>query len=762
MAVLSLALFSLLALVLLPSLPNYRRVHVGDPAPQTYHAPAVLSFESEVLTERLRDQAAANVNDVVSFDPNIRVEQLVAFDALVQRIASVRSSPGMSASDKLAALSSTEGYNLTPQVSLLVLSFDEAEWGSTNGAARDLLSATLQNPIPAAEVDAARSALGARLTLTDSGARQVATELVTPFVVPNQVVNQSRTEEERQLARQQVVPVRVSLAKDQVIVSEGTRIDEGILESLEHAGLLKSTFEPRELAALATIAGLASLMLGWYLFLFRPAELATLRRQLVLLVLITGVVATTKVLLPALLPDEQRRYLQFALPVAAAPMLVAALLEVRLGILVAVLLAVLVTFGSAYSPVAANLSSSHPLDGLRMAMVYLLTGLAGVFSVYRAERFSRYLLAGLSVGISSWVVLASFWLLTSGSTYEELAWMTAASGLCGLLSALITLGSFIFLSTTFGITTRLQLMELAQLNFPLLRRLQDEAPGTFHHSTLISSLGERAAALIGADSLLVRVGCYYHDIGKVAQPAFYIENQLGGENPHDHLDPFTSAKIIADHVKIGVDLEKRHGVPPVVQQFTREHHGTRLVTYFYRKAAAHDPDVDPELFRYPGPRPQSRESAIVMLADSVEAMVRAAEDHSREKIGEIVDTVIGERLAEGQLDDSELTLREIKLIAESFKAGLQAVYHPRIQYPEPTPAEMRRIAAADRADERARAAPARVTETREASFETRPRAVHAPKSPDRQEDGERPEPPATSGGGATPLPERYRKRLPRG
>jgi putative nucleotidyltransferase with HDIG domain len=230
-------------------------------------------------------------------------------------------------------------------------------------------------------------------------------------------------------------------------------------------------------------------------------------------------------------------------------------------------------------------------------------------------------------------------------------------------------------------------MELAQLNSPLLRRLQDEAPGTFHHSIIVGNLAERAADLIGADSLLVRVGCYYHDIGKIAQPGFYIENQMGGGNPHDSLSPRESARIIAQHVTAGQELARRHGLPGRVRAFIPEHHGTRLIAYFYRMARQQDPNVPDDLFRYPGPRPQTRETAIVMLADSTEAMVRASEDRSPERIDELVEEVISERLAEGELDECDLTLRDLRTIAESFKQTMRAVYHPRIEYPEPTPEE---------------------------------------------------------------------------
>jgi putative nucleotidyltransferase with HDIG domain len=230
-------------------------------------------------------------------------------------------------------------------------------------------------------------------------------------------------------------------------------------------------------------------------------------------------------------------------------------------------------------------------------------------------------------------------------------------------------------------------MELSQLNAPLLRRLQDEAPGTFHHSVIVGNLAERAADLVGADALLTRVGCYYHDIGKVLQPGMYIENQMGGPSPHDEMTPEESARVIQEHVRNGIELARRERLPARVQAFIPEHHGTRLVSYFYRKAAEDDPALDPSAYQYPGPRPQSKETAIVMLADSVEAVVRSSEDRSPERIDRMVEEVIAERMAEGQLDDSDLTLRDVRTIASSFKTTMRAVYHPRVAYPQPAPLE---------------------------------------------------------------------------
>jgi hypothetical protein len=268
--------------------------------------------------------------------------------------------------------------------------------------------------------------------------------------------------------------------------------------------------------------------------------------------------------------------------------------------------------------------------------------------------------------------------------------MALATGIGGISAGVLAAGAFVTIGVLFGVTTRVQLMELSQLNAPLLRRLQDEAPGTFHHSIIVGNLAERAAYLVGADPLLTRVGCYYHDIGKVLQPGMYIENQLGGETPHEEMSPEDSATIIRQHVSGGAELARRERLPARVQAFIPEHHGTRLVAYFYRKAAETNPAVDPDLFQYPGPKPQSKETAIVMLADSTEAMVRSSPDRSAERIGQLVEEVIAERIAEGQLDDSDLTLKDLRTIADSFKSTMRAVYHPRVQYPAPTEMEARR------------------------------------------------------------------------
>ncbi|MDO8614273.1 MAG: HDIG domain-containing protein [Dehalococcoidia bacterium] len=479
-----------------------------------------------------------------------------------------------------------------------------------------------------------------------------------------------------------------------VVAEEGQAVSQPALDRIRAAGLLDNELSPAEAIAAVIVAVAAAALLALYLYLFQPAEVNNAPRLFMVGLLLVLWVAAAKVFLSLTLPDGDRLYLGYMLPIAAAPMLIAALLDAGLAVAVAGLLAVLAAFAGFYMPDARVPASSGPLDALQMVAVFLLGSLTGIYAIRRAERVNNYAMAGVSTGLVTLAVLFAFWLLTPGRDAPDLAWMLAASALGGLGAAVITVGATVVLGVMFGVTTRMQLMELAQLSHPLLRQLQEKAPGTFHHSVIVGNLAERAADLTGADPLLVRVGCYFHDIGKIAKPAYYIENQMESGNPHDKLEAGASARLVSDHVRAGMELTARHRVPARVRAFIPEHHGTRLVTYFYRKASAEDPAVDPEKFRYPGPRPQSKETAIAMLADSVEAVVRASKDRSHEKIDELVDSIIGERVAEGQMDECDLTMRDLKTIGESFKATLRGIYHPRIEYPAPTRGELQTAAGA--------------------------------------------------------------------
>ena len=686
-AVLALAL----GLALFPAFPRQLKVREGDVASRTFRAPRDISFQSDVLTEKRRAEAAAAVPDSVVFDPSVRTEQLAKLDAVLGEVAGVRNSLALTPQGKSAALGHIANLNLSQRASSLTLSFTDEQWAAVSDEARRVLSEVLSQSVGEETTNSARDRVNEVISQElSSDQALVVEELARPLVVANLRVDQARTDEAREAARAAIVPVQVSFAKNQVIVQSGSLVDATELEALREAGLLSPRLRWDSGAAAAIVALVAGAFLGAYLYLFQPAGVRSNRHLLLIMLVVVVPVLVAKLYLPLILPDDSRHFLAYMLPLAAAPMLLATLLEAQLAVAVVALLTALLTFTAVYLPDLSGVAATGPLDSLRMALVTGFGGLAGIFTVYRAERLNRHLVAGAVVAATVMTMLMGVWLLDAERRTLDIPWMVAAAGVNGFLSAFIALGAFLGFAFLFGITTRVQLMELAQVNQPLLRRLQDEAPGTFHHSIIVGNLAERAADAIGADPLLVRVGCYYHDVGKLLQPGFYVENQMGGENPHERLEPHVSAQIVSEHVRGGLELARKYRLPQRVTAFIPEHHGTRLVTYFYRKASQERGEVDASDFTYPGPKPQSRETGLSMLADSVEATVRSSPDHSPERIDTLVEEVITERAMEGQLDDCDLTLRDLKTIAESFKATLRGVYHPRLEYPQPTEAEKRR------------------------------------------------------------------------
>jgi len=685
------ALLALLQIgILFPILPSRLHVHEGDIASQTIRAPREFSYNSDVLRHQLQDQAIRNVPTSFSYDVNVKNDQLAKLSDLIGRITAARNDPTLSRSQLVDALNN-KGALLSPEQRTAIAGFSNDDWRQTTDEATRLLGSVLEDGFVSTDLNSRLASLPNRVSVgLTATSGDIAVALARGLIVPTERLDSAATQRDQDQAAASVPPQRQTFAKNQVIVRDGDVIDGFKREALQNAGLLTVRLRYNDLAAVAILSLVASCALAAFLLGFRPDVLRTTSRALLLTLIVAGIIALAKIYMPLVLPDSRRQFLPFAFPAAAVAMLITSLFDAGLALAAGGITALLVTFTALYLPDLSGVVGLTALQPLEMTSAFFFGGLAGTLCVNRAERFNRFLSAGVAVAAATLAVLFGFWLLDSARHAGDLGYLVLASAINGVISALLTVATFVLLGTVFNVSTRLQLMELGQLNQPLLRRLQEEAPGTFHHSILVGNLGERAADLIGADALLVRVGCYYHDIGKLSRPGFYIENQLGGTNPHDSLDPITSNNIVQEHVRYGAELSKKHRLPDRVRDFTVEHHGTRLVAYFYRRAAADNPDIDPAIFTYPGPRPQSKETAIAMLSDSTEAVVRSSRDHSAEKIDELVEGVIAERLSEGQFDDCELTLRDLRTIADSFKTTLRAIYHPRIEYPEPTAVERER------------------------------------------------------------------------
>jgi len=338
-------------------------------------------------------------------------------------------------------------------------------------------------------------------------------------------------------------------------------------------------------------------------------------------------------------------------------------------------------------------------------VISLITGFVAVFLTLQVRRRGQLVRAGVYVGAVTWTLAAAFgqigpivWESPQLTDWNMVAWQSLAAVGIGFTTAILVSGILPVLETLFNLTTDISWLEMADLNHPLLKRLSLEAPGTFHHSLAVANLAEAAAERVGANSTMCRVCSYFHDIGKLVKPEYFTENMPPGENPHDSLTPTMSAIIIIAHVKEGIDLALKYKLKPEILNVIQQHHGTSLVSYFYQLALkqAQDarsggkimnlreddiPDVNEQNFRYPGPRPNSKESAIISLADSVESASRSLERPTPQRIEELVRSIIQNRLDDHQLDDTPLTLAEIQTIAEAFTSTLRNMRHARIAYP---------------------------------------------------------------------------------
>ncbi len=646
----------------------------GQIADRTIKAPYTATFESRLLTQQARQEAYDDARNIVLVrDPAVEAAQLEALNRLLTQLDAIRAQRGTDlAAATQQAQSALEG--LGAEDAQLLVSLSDASWGRIEGEARRLLASVLSGEVRSDNVAQIKEQLPDRVSIElNPVERRLVVVLVRSFIRPNVRVDEQATRAAREAAAAAVSPVMVTVQAGQVIVRDGDPVTPEALEKLEYFGLLSPRQSwPEFLGLLGVLALWAG---GFALALYRSVQHTRQPRQLFLIV---GLVLLTLAAGRLLVTIPEFRY---SFPVAGTVMLFAVLLDLRTALLASWFLALALGI----------------LDGFSL-LTTLVAGfgsLAGAVVVWRAERTVTFLWAGIAVAAAT-AATALAALLALGRQVVD--WNLAGnvllqSGINGVLSASLCFLSFSLLGRLLGITTHLQLLELAHPTQPLLSRLAREAPGTYHHSLVVGNLAEAAAEVVGADPLLTRVGVLYHDIGKVLHPELYVENQANRINIHDSLDPLTSARLIEEHVTEGVKLAKRARLPKPIVDIIQQHHGTTLIKYFYAKAKEAGLAVDEQAFRYPGPRPQSKEAAVVMLADSVEAAVRAAaqsgklyepgDPHSVSKrLAEIVDRVIRERLEDGQLDDADLTFRQITEIRRVFLTMLEGVYHPRVEYPE--------------------------------------------------------------------------------
>jgi cyclic-di-AMP phosphodiesterase PgpH len=645
--------------------PGSSPVIAGTSAQETIRAPKRVTYVSQSRTRVLRDQAAAQLSPVIDYDSNILRQLRGRAADQLRSISAIRADGATPYEQRRQQVVRLEP-GLSPASVDASLQLSDDEWLAVNAETLLLLDDNLRERIQADELGQKRAALLTRLSPGLTPAQQaLVSDLVTLYVRPNVLVNTAETERARRDARDRVQPVQVTVERGDTVVRQGDVITAEEVEKLEALGLGSRAINWQSAAGLTLYAATLIVLLCVYLYGFHADLLERPRSLLLIGLLLGGFLVAMKLIVPG------RPWAAYAFPVAGATILISNLLSTRLAV------ALSVYFGLMAAPIVGY--------SFEMVCLIMVEGIVGAIAARRIERLNAFFIAGLLVTLANLAIVLSFRLINMDYDLSGTANLVVSAVANGLLTAILTMGTFSLAGPLFGLTTMLQLLELAHPSQPLLRRLLTEAPGTYHHSIIVGNLAERAAEQIGVDSLIVRVGAYYHDVGKLYRPYYFVENQLDEENVHDRLTPEASARALIDHVTKGLELGKQYGLPPAVLRFIPEHHGTRLAGFFYRKAVkeAGTEPVDESRYRYPGPRPRSKETALVMLADTVEASVRAASNRSTKSLEELVERAINERILEGELDESNLTLKDLEIIKRSFVRQLRGVYHPRIEYPEP-------------------------------------------------------------------------------
>jgi hypothetical protein len=639
----------------------------GAVASEDISAPRSITYASAILTQQDRDAAERSV--AVVYDPldlSVPRSQVAKARAVLDYVRAVRTDSIGSRAEKQALLSRIDGVRLTPDVIDQILDLPEETWPRVTQEVVAVIDSALREEIRDTNVEDIKARLPARVAIDlDEVQTQLVAQIAQNFIIPNRRRNDEATNAARQAARDLVPPHERSIEDGQIIVRQGELVTDLQIETLEQLGLRQSDVSWTSILSYALAALLAALLIGLYVWRCEPSLLARPRALFLLLLLLLAF------LLVARFMADRRTVLPFIYPAAAFSMLVAVLVGPGIATTATVVLAGLVG-------IIAN-------NNFEIAAYTAVGGLVAIWTLGNAEHLSKFFQAGAYVALAACLMILVFRAPLGSLDAVGLLQLIGAAILNGGLAASLTLVGLFIMGSLFDVTTTVQLLELARPTHPLLNELLHKSPGTYHHTLMVANLAEQAAERIGANSLLTRVGAYYHDIGKMVRPYMFVENQVEGANVHDQFNPRTSAEIITSHVNEGIELARKYRLPSRVRAFIPEHHGTMRVSFLYQKAVELSPTgaagVDEAAFRYPGPKPQSKETALLMLADGCEAAVRANRPGGPDQLNELVRKVIGDRVAWGQLDECPLTIADLDKVRESFVTALQGMYHPRLRYP---------------------------------------------------------------------------------
>jgi len=656
--------------LVLPDLLNQQTqmVAVGEVSSQEILAPYSVTFESRVLTDAAREGAAAAVQPVyLPPDPDIARAQLEKLGNTLYFISTVRNDSYSTQVQKVQDLKSLGDLHHTDAEYIELLALTEQEWQAIGVESSRLLEVVLRESIRNNQLGTVKSNLPASIDFSfPSDQTKLIISLVSPFIVPTSLFSEEQTQVARDQARSSIEPITRQIMAGEVLVRRGEIVSAGDLEALTAFGL----GEPTDRAALLLSSGAIIAVIAILALIYYQKTKKESFNQLNSILLIAFFFLLFLGIAKFLVMD--RTILPYLFPIAAFGLTLAIVFNLQFGSFYTLLLVALTVYGH--------------IRSTELALYYLLPTIAGMLMLGKGRRVSSFVVASIVISVMSTAVIVAFRLGDGNTDWVGIASLIGAGLFNGVASATFALLLQNIFAFVLDVPTALQLMDISRPDHPLLQHILTNAPGTYQHSLQVSNLAEQAADAIGADRLLVRVGALYHDAGKAENPTFFIENQIRDKiDSHDSVDPTIAAATIIRHVTDGVALAKKYRLPSRIIDFMREHHGSNVTRYQYNHAlelADKPEDVDVNDFIYPGPSPRSKETALLMLADGTEARARANTPRSDEEIIETIDSVFEVVQDSGQLDNTDLTLKDLQTIKKSFFNTLKQSYHPRIKYPE--------------------------------------------------------------------------------
>ncbi|QUG42145.1 HD family phosphohydrolase [Psychrobacillus sp. INOP01] len=646
---------------------------------------AVKTMEDTVKTEEERKKTEQEVPAVYQFQDETSANQAAITESIFDSVLHVKenANPEEDTTATLVAKLKKDMEELAENASYVPLNDDMLAilikqnniiLDDSKKKLSELVETILSEPIRLENISIAKEKVGQQVNNTfiySQDYKNVLASIAKTSIVATEVVNENLTEERIEQAKASVEPTRI--LQGQILVQKGEIIDREVYRQLELLGMLtnKSSYKPY--LGVAVFVGLTM----WVLFgqtIIRKEK--TINNSKNLIVVAFSVILS--VLMMKVIQSVAYNFdviIVFLFPTAMVAMLVYLLVNERA--------AYISNFVSAaYAGIIFQEGYTNVFQ-MEASLYILFGGVAGIFAMQRMHTNSQILRSSLIVSSIN-IVFIIFYLLMTKASYEftDILFYIGAAMLSGVLSGAMTIGILPFFESIFGILSTMRLIELSNPNHPLLKKILTETPGTYHHSLMVANLAEAACEVVGANGLLARVGCYYHDIGKTNRPGFFIENQVNGYNPHDNLSPEASRDIIIAHAVDGAKILRKHKLPKEIVDVAAQHHGTSLLKFFYFKEKETNSNVKEEQYRYPGPKPQTKEIAIISVADSVEAAVRSMKEPNADKIQKMIQSIIKDKLLDGQFDECDLSLKEIKKMEESFCTTMNGTFHSRIEYPK--------------------------------------------------------------------------------